>query len=223
VWGRPLLTLRAAATGSADHETAKPVYRTEFLVPRPILRAVRLQGPVVLLIDEIDRADDEFEAFLLQVLERGDVTIPELDEQYPVRSDLRIVLTSNRSREVHDALKRRCVYRWIEHPTVAQEAQILHTLRRDLPVRLADDVAQLMGGLREIGALTKKPAVSEALDLVDGIVALGRDALTPEVVDAFSVPSSSTVTIRTWPAARSPHWWRGSGGNAAMTGKGNDR
>jgi MoxR-like ATPase len=179
---RQILALRAIADPEGDVGTVRSVYHTDFLLERPILRAIRHDGPVVLLVDEIDRADDEFEAFLLEVLERGEISIPELGESDQVTADLVVVLTSNRTREVHDALKRRCIYHWIEHPSVEQETKILRALRPAVPPVLAAEVAQLMHRLRSADGMIKRPGVSETLDLVDSVRALGASGLTPEVV-----------------------------------------
>jgi MoxR-like ATPase len=178
---RQILALRAIADPGADVGKVQSVYHADFLIERPILRAIRHTGPVVLLIDEIDRADDEFEAFLLEVLERGGISIPELGESDEITATLVVVLTSNRTREVHDALKRRCIYHWIEHPSVDQETKILRALRPDVPPILAGEVARLMHRLRAADGMIKRPGVSETLDLVDSIRALGAGELTPEV------------------------------------------
>jgi MoxR-like ATPase len=178
---RQILAIRATAEPGGDIGKVQSVYDPDFLVQRPILRAIRHKGPVVLLVDEIDRADDEFEAFLLEVLERGSITIPELSESDEITSELIVVLTSNRTREVHDALKRRCIYHWIEHPSQEQEARILRTLRPDIPPVLAAEVAQLMQRLRSAEGMVKRPGVSETLDFTDSIRALRASTLTSEV------------------------------------------
>jgi MoxR-like ATPase len=179
---RQILALRAVADPEGDVGKVRSVYHPDFLLERPILRAIRHSGSVVLLIDEIDRADDEFEAFLLEVLERGGISIPELGESDLITADLIVVLTSNRTREVHDALKRRCMYHWIEHPSVEQETKILRALRPDVSPVMAAEVAQLMHRLRSVDGMIKRPGVSETLDLVDSVRALGADELTPDVV-----------------------------------------
>jgi MoxR-like ATPase len=178
---RQILALRAIAEPEGDIQTVRSVYHPDFLVERPILRAIRHNGPAVLLIDEIDRADDEFEAFLLEVLERGDISIPELDESDEITSQLVVVLTSNRTREVHDALKRRCIYHWIEHPDEEQEARILRTLRPHIPPGLAAEVARLMQRLRSADGMVKRPGVSETLDFADSVRQLRVDTLTQEI------------------------------------------
>ncbi|MFD8493556.1 AAA family ATPase [Amycolatopsis sp. NPDC059657] len=177
---RQLLHLRAleAANGALDVETAEQsLYTERFLLARPLLRALR-EAPCVLLIDEIDRADDEFEAFLLQLLDENAVTIPELGEIRAQRPPI-VVLTSNRTREVHDALKRRCLYHWLDHPDLTREVAIL---RRRLPgvgERLATQVAVAVRRLREL-ELLKPPGVAESLDWTRALLALGRDELDAE-------------------------------------------
>lgn len=173
-WNFPkqILALRSAAA-------VESVYSREFLVMRPILQAIET-SPCVLLVDEIDRADDEFEAFLLEVLESGSVSIPEIGTITAAARPL-VVLTSNRTREVHDALKRRCIYHWIDHPDIERETTIVRR-RSNIPQQLAEDVAQAMHRLRSAD-LTKPPGVSEAIDLAGGVMALGGDSLTPRIAD----------------------------------------
>ena len=153
--------MEAAAAGDRlDVEAVEAsLYDPKFLLARPILRALQTT-PAVLLIDEIDRADDEFEAFLLEVLTEHAVTIPELGE---VRASVPplVVLTSNRTREVHDALKRRCLYLWLDHPDVAREIEILHARLPGLPDRLATQVAGAVRRLRQAD-LIKPPGVAES-------------------------------------------------------------
>ena len=174
---RQLLHLRALeATGGtrSTEEVEASLYDRRFLLARPILRALQT-SPAVLLVDEIDRADDEFEAFLLEVLTEHAVSIPELGE---VRATVPpvVVLTSNRTREVHDALKRRCLYLWLDHPDVAREIEILHARIPDLPDRLAADVAAAAHRLR--GAdLLKPPGVAESLDWARALQLVGAQHL----------------------------------------------
>jgi MoxR-like ATPase len=178
---RQLLHLRAlevASGGELDADVAEQsLYTERFLIARPLLRALR-EAPCVLLVDEIDRADDEFEAFLLEVLGENAVTVPEFGE---VRAEVAplVVLTSNRTREVHDALKRRCLYHWLEHPDLAREIQIL---RRRLPGvgdRLATQVAGAVRRLRTL-ELLKPPGVAETIDWAEALLALGRTELDAE-------------------------------------------
>ncbi|MFD4192154.1 MULTISPECIES: AAA family ATPase [Amycolatopsis] len=178
---RQLLHLRALEAGREhlDVEAAEQSLFTErFLLARPLLRALK-ESPCVLLVDEIDRADDEFEAFLLQLLDENAVTIPEFGEIRAVQPPL-VLLTSNRTREVHDALKRRCLYHWLEHPDLAREVAIL---RRRLPgvgERLATQVAAAVRRLREL-ELLKPPGIAESLDWAQALLALNRTELDAEI------------------------------------------
>ncbi len=167
------------------------LFDERFLLARPILRALRSDN-AVLLVDEVDRADDEFEAFLLEVLSTHAVSIPELGTITAVHPPL-VVLTSNRTREVHDALKRRCLYHWVEHPGLAREIEILRTRVPEVPQRLAEQVALVVQRMREGGtaagaalpaALLKPPGVSESLDWVRCLLELGRRDLDVETAAA---------------------------------------
>ncbi|GAB2651336.1 MoxR family ATPase [Saccharopolyspora gloriosae] len=168
-----LRTLEAATEGALDADAAESsLYTERFLLARPLLRALR-EAPCVLLVDEIDRADDEFEAFLLEVLSEYAVSIPEFGE---VRATVPpvVVLTSNRTREVHDALKRRCLYHWLEHPDLEREVGILRRRLPDLRPRLAGQVAEAVQRMRELD-LVKPPGVAEALDWAQALQALDDD------------------------------------------------
>ena len=155
---RQLLALRAAEGGVDEGE----LFSRRFLLRRPLLEALESDAPVVLLIDEIDRADDEFEAFLLEFLADFAVTIPELGT---VSSDRRpvVVLTSNRTRELHDALKRRCLYHWIDYPTPERERAIVHARIPGVADEIAARVVAAVGRLRDQGDLYKQPGVGETL------------------------------------------------------------
>jgi MoxR-like ATPase len=170
---RQVLTLRAAAEGRPVQ--VGDLYRSEFLVRRPVLQAFERQ-PAVLLIDEIDRADDEFEACLLEVLDGGTVTIPELGELSGLTMPL-VVLTSNQTREVHEALKRRCLYHWIEHPDRDREIDILRRRVKPLTPPMAAQIADLMVELRKLDGLEKCPGVAEAIDLARAVVGFGITSL----------------------------------------------
>jgi MoxR-like ATPase len=164
-WDHPrqLLHLRALeASGErpADHEA--DLYTARFLLARPLLRALQLGEGAVLLIDEIDRADDEFEAFLLELLSDQQVSIPELGT-VRAPSPPTVVLTSNRTRELSDALKRRCLYHWIDHPDVDRETAIVRLRASEVPEDLARRVAVMVARLRELG-LYKPPGVAETID-----------------------------------------------------------
>jgi MoxR-like ATPase len=166
---RQVLHLRAAEGRDPD-ELERSLYDRHFLVARPILQAIE-QAPCVLLVDEIDRADDEFEAFLLEVLADNAVTIPEIGTIRAETPPL-VVLTSNRTREVHDALKRRCFYHWLAHPSYEREVAILQRRLPEVAERLARDVARVTARLREADLL-KPPGVAESLDWALALHLLG--------------------------------------------------
>ena len=166
---RQVLHLRAAEGRDPD-ELERSLYDRRFLVARPILQAIE-QAPCVLLVDEIDRADDEFEAFLLEVLADNAVTIPEIGTIRAETPPL-VVLTSNRTREVHDALKRRCFYHWLAHPSYEREVAILQRRLPEVAERLARDVARVTARLREADLL-KPPGVAESLDWALALHLLG--------------------------------------------------
>lgn len=176
---RQLLHLRAAeAAGITDVDRLEgELYARRFLVARPLLQALETT-PSVLLVDELDRADDEFEAFLLEVLSDFTISVPELGTIHAETPPV-VVVTSNRTREVHDALKRRCLYHWLEHPGFDREVAIL---RRRLPgasERLASTVARAAQGLRSQDLL-KPPGVAESIDWTEALVALGARELDPD-------------------------------------------
>ncbi|HYQ65059.1 MoxR family ATPase [Actinophytocola sp.] len=177
-----LRALEAASAGALDSDLAeKSLYSRRFLLARPLLRALE-EAPCVLLVDEVDRADDEFEAFLLEVLGENAVTVPELGEVRATVPPL-VVLTSNRTREVHDALKRRCLYHWLSHPSLPREVEILRRRLPDLSERLANQVASAARRLREL-ELLKPPGVAESLDWAQALAALGRTELDAEAAAA---------------------------------------
>jgi len=178
---RQVLHLRAAEaagpTGPADAKALEDsLYDRRFLIARPILRAIS-EPRSVLLIDEIDRADDEFEAFLLEVLADNAVTIPELGT-IRAESPPLVILTSNRSREVHDALKRRCLYHWVAHPSLVQEVAIVRRRLPQVSERLANEVALAVGRMREQDLL-KPPGVAESIDWAQALQLLGAQRLDP--------------------------------------------
>jgi MoxR-like ATPase len=181
---RQMLEIRLLeAQGKLDAARAHDIFGPDFLLKRPLLQALESDDgvPPVLLIDEIDRADEEFEAFLLELLSDFQVTIPEIGtvraEQPP-----RVVLTSNRTREVHDALKRRCLYHWIDYPDAAREYEIVLARVPDTPERLARAIVAFVQRLRA-GQLTKVPGVAETIDWAAALLALGAGRLTSELVD----------------------------------------
>jgi MoxR-like ATPase len=179
---RQLLHLRAAeAAGSAGQRGVDALeaelYDERFLVRRALLRAIADDGdvPPVLLIDELDRADDEFEAFLLEVLAEYAITVPELGTFRAGRPPV-VVITSNRTRDLHDALKRRCLYHWVEHPDLEREVAIVRLRAPGVGRHLARQVAAAAAALRTQG-LYKPPGVAETIDWAEALVALGRDDL----------------------------------------------
>ena len=182
---RQLLEIRLLeAAGVRDqHAALKEVFHEDFLIRRPLLQAIDYEGatPPVLLIDELDRADEEFEAFLLELLSDFQITIPELGTVRAPRPPV-VVLTSNRTREIHDALKRRCLYYWIDYPSQAKELQIVKAKVPGAPDLLARQVTAFVHTLRAID-LYKLPGVAETLDWAAALVALDQPSLTPEVVD----------------------------------------
>lgn len=158
------------------------LYDQRFLLKRPILAALMHQGavPPVLLIDELDRADDEFEAFLLEVLSEFSVTIPELGTIQAKIAPI-VVITSNRTRDVHDALKRRCLYSWVEHPSFEREVEIVHLRAPGVGQKLALQVASVVANLRTMG-LYKPPGVAETIDWAKSLSILGAQDLTEQMV-----------------------------------------
>jgi MoxR-like ATPase len=161
--------------GMSVAELERSLYDKRFLLARPILKALQ-QSPAVLLIDEIDRADDEFEAFLLEVLSAYQVSIPEFGT---VRADTApiVVLTSNRTRDLHDALKRRCLYHWIDHPGLAREVEIVRTRLPQVPALLAEQVVRVVQQIRATDDVLKPPGVAETLDWARALHQLGRAEL----------------------------------------------
>ena len=160
----------------------RDLFGPEFLVERPLLAAIRSGPSSVLLVDELDRADDEFEAFLLEVLSEFAVTIPEIGrvaaEQPPA-----VVITSNRTRELHDAPKRRCLYHWIDHPTLEREVEIIGVRAPEVPAALAFQVAQAVARLRDMD-VAKRPGVAEAIDWAHALAFLGIERLDGEAADS---------------------------------------
>jgi MoxR-like ATPase len=177
---RQILHLRVAADVEHREALEASLYDRRFLVARPILQAIE-HSPSVLLIDEIDRADDEFEAFLLEVLADNAVTIPELGTIAATVPPL-VVITSNRTREVHDALKRRCLYHWVPHPDFAREVAIVRRRVPDAAAQLVDDVAAAVGRLREAN-LVKPPGIAETIDWTQALHVLGAGRLDPETAE----------------------------------------
>ena len=181
-YARQLLYARALQAGEVDPGgRVEELYGPEFLLERPLLRAIRAGSGALLLIDELDRADDEFEAFLLEVLSEFAVTIPEIGpiaaEEPPA-----VVVTSNRTRELHDALKRRCLYHWIDHPALDREIQIIRARAPEVPEALARDVATAVMRLRGFD-IAKRPGVAETIDWANALAALGNAEIDQRSVD----------------------------------------
>jgi MoxR-like ATPase len=175
---RQLLHIRAAQEGTVSEAE---LFGPEFLIRRPLLEAIDSEGPVVLLIDEVDRADEEFEAFLLEVLSDFQITIPEIGTVRARRKPA-VVLTSNRTRELHDALKRRALFHWIGHPSIEREIDIVKLRVPGIPARLAAEAAAFVRGLRGLD-LAKPPGVAETIDWAHALAALGRQEIDAEVVE----------------------------------------
>jgi MoxR-like ATPase len=178
---RQILHLRAmeavagGASGTGVEEAEKSLYDARFLLARPVLRALQ-ESPAVLLVDEVDRADDEFEAFLLEVLSTYQVTIPELGTVRAAVPPV-VVLTSNRTRELHDALKRRCLYHWIDHPGLEREVQIVRSRAPEVSEALGRQVVALVQQLRGGDDLLKPPGVAETLDWARALNHLGAEEI----------------------------------------------
>ena len=173
----------AEAAGSADRQAlTEELFSERFLIRRPLLEAMEPQaeGPPVLLIDELDRTDEPFEAFLLEALSDFQVTIPELGTVKAAAPPI-VVLTSNRTREVHDALKRRCLYHWVEYPDFDRELAILEARAPEAPAALSREVVAFVQRLRGED-LFKKPGVAETIDWARCLVALDAVALSPQVI-----------------------------------------
>jgi MoxR-like ATPase len=179
---RQMLRIRMAGDHADPSGLEQVIFSRDYLLERPLLKAItRSEGSPVLLVDEIDRADDGFEAFLLELLSDFQVTIPELGtiraEHVPY-----VILTSNRSREIGDALRRRCLYLYIEHPSLAKETRIIRSHVPEAGARLADQIARFVQALRA-RRLAKSPGVAETIDWACALVRLHQDELEPEIVE----------------------------------------
>ncbi len=183
-YARQLLHLRATEVSSGTAVAEADLYSPRFLVRRPLLQAIdHGESPApVLLIDEVDRADDEFEAFLLEVLSDYSVTIPELGK-FTTNTPPVVILTSNRTRDVHDALKRRCLYHWVEHPGFEREVEIVRLRAPGVSVELARQVAAAVEQMRGMD-LYKPPGVAETIDWAQALAALGRSRLDERTIEA---------------------------------------
>jgi MoxR-like ATPase len=174
-YSRQLVAIRAA---QAEGKPIDDLFGGAFLVERPLLDAIRTGPGAILLIDELDRADDEFEAFLLEVLSEFAVTVPEVGRIAATKPPA-VVITSNRTRELHDALKRRCLYHWIDHPSLEREVAIIRARAPDVRESLAREVAMAVERLRTL-EVAKRPGVAETIDWANAISFLGADTLESE-------------------------------------------
>jgi MoxR-like ATPase len=191
-YSRQMLYIRALQEAQADsHDVIEHVFGPEFLIRRPLLDALQSEDDVLLLIDEIDRADDEFEAFLLELLSDFQVSIPEIGTIKATRRPI-VVLTSNRTREVHDALKRRCFYHWIDYPHHDRELEILRARVPDLSNRLAEEICSIVESLRGEN-LQKPPGIGETLELAAALKVLGLEHLDG---DAFRQSMGAVLKVR---------------------------
>ncbi|MHB8688346.1 MAG: AAA family ATPase [Candidatus Dormibacteria bacterium] len=185
---RQLLHIRAAEGRQGTEEIERSIFTDEYLIKRPLLEAIATPAeiPPVLLIDEIDRADEPFEAFLLEVLSEFQVTIPELGTIRALHRPL-VILTSNRTREIHDALKRRCLYMWLSFPSFERELRILNIKVPGINQRLAEQLCTFVGELRLMD-LSKPPGIAETVELASALLYLGADKLSLEpVMDTLGV------------------------------------
>ena len=184
-YAKQMLHIRLLESAKANREeTEREIYSPQFLVKRPLLQAIESDGamPPVLLIDEIDRADDEFEAFLLELLSDFQISIPEIGTIKAARPPA-VIITSNRTREIHDALKRRCLYFWIDYPSIDREFEIIKARIPDVPDKLARQASSFIGGVRRLD-LYKLPGIAETLDWTRALVALGHSELDEDAVQA---------------------------------------
>ncbi|MDP9276333.1 MAG: MoxR family ATPase [Chloroflexota bacterium] len=179
---RQILEIRLAEGEGRANDARERIYSERFLIKRPLLEAIGGDGPPpVLLIDEIDRADEEFEAYLLELLSDFQITVPELGT-FRAAVPPPVIITSNRTREIHDALKRRCLYQWIDYPSVERELAIVARRLPDVPARLARSVVAVVQALRR-DDLFKRPGVAETLDWAMALAALGTGELDEAAID----------------------------------------
>lgn len=182
---RQLLHIRLMESSKSVDEISREIFSDKFLLKRPLLAALLHQGPnpPVLLIDEVDRSDEEFEGFLLEVLAEYQVTIPELGtikaEKKPI-----VILTSNRTREVGDGLRRRCLYLYVTYPSPEKERRILQLRVPDLPPQLADEVVDFVQRLRAIPEISKKPGISETVDWANALKALNAREINQAIINS---------------------------------------
>jgi MoxR-like ATPase len=180
---RQLLSIRASAdSGTSTGDIENRIFSREFLLERPLLRAIQQERPPVLLIDELDRADEAFEAYLLEILSEWQVTIPEFGT-VAAKTPPIVIVTSNRTREIHDALKRRCFYHWVDYPTVEDELDILRRKAPEAGAALGEQVVRFVQRLRGAN-LFKAPGVAETIDWAQALVELDCVAIDPAQADS---------------------------------------
>lgn len=182
-YARQMLQIRMLEAESNLDNTAmqQEIFGEAYLIKRPLLQSLEADKPVVLLIDELDRADEEFEAFLLEILSDFQITIPEIGT-IKAKHPPRVIITSNRTREIHDALKRRCLYHWVDYPSYQKELDIVQTKVPNLPAALAEEVVSFLHELRTTD-LYKQPGVAETIDWSRALMALAQDHLDHAVID----------------------------------------
>jgi len=184
-YAKQLLHIKMEETNTNQGNAKKverDIFSEEYLIERPLLLALlrSKEKPAVLLIDEIDRSDEEFEAFLLEILSDFQITIPEMGTIKAARNPV-VVLTSNRTREIHDALKRRCLYLWVDYPSFEKEVEIVTTKVPEVPIKLAEQICRFMAQARTMD-FYKRPGVAETLDWAQALIALQKDELNPSAV-----------------------------------------
>jgi MoxR-like ATPase len=183
-YARQMLAIRLLEAQGGDVDV-QDIMSEDYLIARPLLQAIRRSSeglPTILLIDELDRADEEFEAYLLELLSDFQITIPEIGTVKATKPPV-VVITSNRTREIHDAIKRRCIYHWIDYPSIEREIEILHKKAPDTSDALSKELALAMGMLRDLD-LFKPPGVAETIDWAKALQVLGEVELSPAAVDA---------------------------------------
>ncbi|WP_366924789.1 MoxR family ATPase [Metallumcola ferriviriculae] len=179
---KQLLRIQLSKADGSDKLAEDQLFSAEYLLERPLLKAIRMETKPVLLIDEIDKTDEEFEAFLFEMLSDFQVSIPEMGT-ITARQIPMVVLTSNAARELSDALKRRCIFLYIDYPSVEKELQIINSRVPDVPKKLAEEVAMAISFIRRELELKKPPAIAETLDWVRSLMALDADRLSPELIE----------------------------------------
>src|SRR5687768_1762243 len=178
---KQLLRIQAEAEGTGWQAVQDDIFGEEFLLSRPLLQAISSEEPVVLLIDEIDKTDQEFEAMLLELLSDFQITIPELG-RIEARTHPVVILTSNNSRELTEALKRRCLYLWLDYPAAEQELAIVALHAPELPEQVARKLVHVIGMVRELD-LKKPPSIAESIDWARALLLMGADDITPELFE----------------------------------------